>query len=112
MTPGTVIVSILLLGVVVLAIRSIIRQKKAVKACGGDIEETEDGLVIRGGKPLTGGKALGCNDHRIVMSMATAAVGSTKEIFVTDPMSINKSYPDFFEDYNSLGGKADVIDLG
>ena len=85
---------------------------QAVKACGGDIEETEDGLVIRGGKPLTGGKALGCNDHRIVMSMATAAVGSTKEIFVTDPMSINKSYPDFFEDYNSLGGKADVIDLG
>ena len=85
---------------------------QAVNACGGDIEETEDGLIIRGVKALKGGKALGCNDHRIVMSMATAAVGSEKEIYVTDPMSINKSYPDFFEDYNSLGGKADVIDLG
>lgn len=85
---------------------------QAVNACGGDIEETEDGLIIRGVKALKGGKALGCNDHRIVMSMATAAVGSEKEIYVTDPMSINKSYPDFFKDYNSLGGKADVIDLG
>ena len=85
---------------------------QAVKACGGDIEETEDGLIIRGVKALKGGKTLGCNDHRIVMSMATAAVGSEKEIYVTDPMSINKSYPDFFKDYNSLGGKADVIDLG
>ena len=85
---------------------------QAVNACGGDIEETEDGLIIRGEKSLKGGKALGCNDHRIVMSMATAAVGSEKEIYVTDPMRLNKSYPVFFKDYNSLGGKADVIDLG
>lgn len=85
---------------------------QAIKACGGDIEETKDGLIIRGAKALKGGKTLGCNDHRIVMSMAAAAVGSEKEIYVTDPMSINKSYPDFFEDYNSLGGKANVIDMG
>lgn len=84
----------------------------AIKACGGDIQEREDGLVIRGVSALRGGKTLGCNDHRIVMSMATAAVGSQGEIYVTDPMSINKSYPDFFKDYNSLGGKADVIHLG
>lgn len=85
---------------------------QALKACGGNIDETDDGLVIRGVKALKGGKTLGCNDHRIVMSMAAAAAGSEKEIYVTDPMSINKSYPDFFKDYNSLGGKADVIDLG
>lgn len=35
MTAGTVIVSILLICVVALAIRSIVRQKKAAKACGG-----------------------------------------------------------------------------
>lgn len=85
---------------------------QALKACGGDIEETGDGLLIKGTEALSGGKTLGCNDHRIVMSMAAAAVGSRKEIYATDPMSINKSYPDFFEDYNSLGGKADVINLG
>ena len=57
MTPGTVIVSILLLGVVVLAIRSIIRQKKAVKACGG-----------------CGGSCAGCNFfHSMTSSQAKAS---------------------------------------
>ena len=57
MTPGTVIVSILLLGVVVLAIRSIIRQKKAAKACGG-----------------CGGSCAGCTGcHSMTCSQAKAS---------------------------------------
>ena len=76
---------------------------------GADITETEDGLIINGVPELSGGKAEGYNDHRIVMSLAAAAVKSRGDIIISDMESINKSYPSFFEDYRSLGGKADVI---
>lgn len=58
-----------------------------------------------------GGNTNGFNDHRIVMSAATCAAGLDGEILCTDAMSINKSYPEFFNDYNSIGGKADVLDI-
>lgn len=76
---------------------------------GADIEETPDGLVINGVDSLRGGLAEGCNDHRIVMSLSTAAARCDGIIEITDMESINKSYPSYFEDYVRLGGKADVI---
>lgn len=74
-------------------------------------KETDDGLEIVGGK-VNGGKVKGCNDHRIVMSFAVLAQAANGAVEIDDAQSINKSYPNFFEDYNSLGGKADVINLG
>ncbi len=76
---------------------------------GADIAETADGLVIDGKPRLKGGSAEGYNDHRIVMSLTTAAAGCEEDIILTDMESVNKSYPSFFEDYRSLGGIADVI---
>ena len=76
---------------------------------GAKIEETEDGFVIEGVKALRGGEVEGYNDHRIVMSMAVAAAACGEDIIISDMESINKSYPSFFEDYQSLGGIKDVI---
>lgn len=76
-----------------------------IKALGGEASETPDGLIIVGKNQFNGGFAEGCNDHRIVMSLAIAALKSNGNITVTDRESINKSYPDFFEVYQSLGGK-------
>ena len=76
---------------------------------GADIRETDDGLIINGVEKLTGGSVEGYNDHRIVMSLATAAVKADGDIIISDMESINKSYPSFFEDYKKLGGNADVI---
>ena len=45
-----------------------------LRRLGARVEETADGLRIHGGGPLTGGEVDGCNDHRIVMSMAVAAL--------------------------------------
>ncbi|MDE7390548.1 MAG: 3-phosphoshikimate 1-carboxyvinyltransferase [Lachnospiraceae bacterium] len=75
--------------------------------CGAKISETEDGLIIDGVESLDGGFAEGFNDHRIVMSMAVAALKSKNEITVSDRESITKSYSEFFEDYNSVGGKSE-----
>lgn len=76
---------------------------------GADIKETDDGLIINGVKKLKSGIVDGFNDHRIVMSMAVAAICAEGDVIISDMESINKSYPTFFEDYKKLGGSADVI---
>ncbi len=75
--------------------------------CGAKVEQTDDGLLIEGGKALKGSFVEGCNDHRIVMSMAIAALGCDGEVTVSDRESITKSYTEFFDDYNSIGGLSD-----
>lgn len=78
---------------------------------GGKVKELSSGLEITGVSSLKGGKVNGYNDHRIVMSAAVCAARSDEDITATFAMSINKSYPDFYIDYNSIGGKANVLDL-
>lgn len=78
---------------------------------GGKVKELSDGLEIAGVSSLKGGNVNGYNDHRIVMSAAVCAARSDEDITATFAMSINKSYPDFYIDYNSIGGKANVLDL-
>ena len=82
-----------------------------LRRLGGDISETDDGLIIRSGKMIKGGEIKGYNDHRIVMSFSVAALRAESDVIIDDAQSINKSYPNFFEDYNNLGGEADVIDV-
>ena len=65
---------------------------------GAKISETEDGLIIDGVKTLSSGEVEGYNDHRIVMSLAVAAVRCEGEITISDMESVKKSYPSFFED--------------
>ncbi len=77
---------------------------EALSRVGVAITEQPDGLIIRGGHPLSGGEVEGCNDHRIVMSMAVAALGATAPITVTDSESVAKSWPTFFEDFQAIGG--------
>ena len=59
---------------------------------------------------LSGGRAEGCNDHRIVMSMAVAALRCTGPVTIQDAQSVAKSWPDFFTDFTHLGGNAHVFD--
>lgn len=71
-----------------------------------------DSIEIEGKKDIVGGTTQGFNDHRIVMSMAVLASKTKNGITVSDMQAINKSYPDFFDIYKSLGGQADVINMG
>ena len=81
-----------------------------LRALGGSAEEYPDRLVVHGGG-LRGGDAQGANDHRIVMAAAVAALGCGEKVCVTDAHAINKSYPDFFDELNKLGGRCNV-DMG
>lgn len=78
-----------------------------LKALGAEIRELPEGLVIRGGKRLRGGRVDSCGDHRIAMSAAVAAGICTGTVTVGGAECVAKSYPRFWADYEALtGGKA------
>ncbi len=76
-----------------------------LKKLGANIENKNDYVIIKGGKPLKSNVTLnGWNDHRVVMSLAVLC-STLNNTTITDATSVNKSYPKFFEDFNKIGGK-------
>lgn len=74
-----------------------------INGLGGCCRKTADGLVIRGGS-LKGGKASSAGDHRIAMAAAVLAAGCDSPVELDDEHCAAKSYPDFWRDYDALGG--------
>ena len=75
-------------------------------ALGADVTEGPDFLEIRGRETLSGGVTVDSfNDHRIAMMAAIAATRCEKPITVLGAECVAKSYPNFWDDYESLGGK-------
>lgn len=79
---------------------------------GAAVSETDDGFVIWSDNEMVGKVIEGYNDHRIVMSSAILSCECTLPVDITDYKAVEKSYPHFFEDFNSLGGNANVINDG
>ena len=75
---------------------------------GATVSVNEDGLDIAGYAMLRGATVEGVNDHRIVMAAAIAATVADGPVTITDAQAVNKSYPDFFRDFEKLGGKVHV----
>lgn len=80
-----------------------------LNSIGADITENEDSLIIRGRPTLRGGTADGCNDHRIVMALAAVSAACETDLVITGAHAVEKSYPGFFEHFNSLGGETYVL---
>ncbi|MBQ4347527.1 MAG: 3-phosphoshikimate 1-carboxyvinyltransferase [Firmicutes bacterium] len=75
-----------------------------LKALGAKVYELPDGLKIEGSAKLSGGEVFSANDHRIVMAAAVAAANCEREVIIRGAEAVEKSYPGFFADYNSIGG--------
>ncbi len=73
-----------------------------LKAMGADVTETEDGMIIRGGRPLHGAVVDSHKDHRIAMTFAVAALAAEGETEILDADCVNISYPAFYEDLGRL----------
>lgn len=71
---------------------------------GADVQETADGMIIKGGKPLSGASFDTYNDHRIAMSMAVCALVCAGESEIKDTDVVAISYPNFFDTLSQLGG--------
>lgn len=80
-----------------------------LEALGARVTELPEGLSIQGGGKLQGGSVDGQGDHRIVMSAAIASVLCEHDVVISGAEAVQKSYPDFFEDFLTLGGDAHVI---
>lgn len=74
-------------------------------ALGGKVEQTDDGLLITGSS-LVGGTVNSCNDHRIAMAAAMASILCKEEVTILDAQAVEKSYPQFWEDFERLQREA------
>ena len=72
---------------------------------GADVTELPEGLIIRGGRPLTGGTVSAWGDHRIAMASAVAAGICQSPVEICGSQCTAKSYPRFWEDLASLKGE-------
>ena len=80
--------------------------RETLKSGGIAAYEKKDGKMIVEGGDVKGGVYDGANDHRIVMSAAVLSAVASGDSIINGCEAVNKSYPNFFEDYNLLGGKA------
>lgn len=74
-----------------------------LQALGGKAEATENTLTICG-TGLSGGTVDSKNDHRIAMSAAIASTVCKEPVTVLGSQCVEKSYPEFWEEFISLGG--------
>jgi 3-phosphoshikimate 1-carboxyvinyltransferase len=68
-----------------------------LRAMGGQVAETEDGLEIVGGVPLHGARLDSFGDHRIAMAFAIAGLFAEGETTITGTACVATSYPGFYE---------------
>ncbi|NLG95321.1 MAG: 3-phosphoshikimate 1-carboxyvinyltransferase, partial [Acetomicrobium flavidum] len=73
-----------------------------LKALGAQIQETDDGWIIKGRKTLSGGRAKSFGDHRVAMAMAVAGLVATGPVCIEDEECVSISYPGFFDDLTEL----------
>lgn len=70
---------------------------------GVEIEELEDGMVINGKAPITGGiKVKSYGDHRIAMALAIAGLVADEAVTILNSDVINTSFPQFESLLSSL----------
>ena len=74
-----------------------------LKRMGADVEPTDDGMIIHGGRPLHGATINPHLDHRIAMSFAIAALAADGETRIQDADCVKISYPGFYTDLEGLG---------
>ena len=73
-----------------------------LSAMGADVTETEDGMIIRGGRPLHGAVIESHLDHRIAMTFAVTALCAEGIIQINGAECVNISYPQFYQDLENL----------
>lgn len=68
---------------------------------GMDVALEDDVMTVRGGS-LSGGTIDSCNDHRITMAAAIAALAASGPVTITNAQAVTKSYPRFWDDLDSI----------
>lgn len=73
-----------------------------LKNMGAEIEELEDGMVIKGKTKLKGANIKTFNDHRIAMAFSVASLISEGKLNLDNTACIDISFPGYFDLINNL----------
>ena len=68
-----------------------------LRAMGGNITPTDDGMIIEGTGALKGAHINSHLDHRIAMAFAIAGLAAEGDTVIGDSQCVDVSYPAFFE---------------
>ena len=79
-----------------------------LKKMGADIEEREDGLIIRKSK-LKGAVVNGHDDHRVVMALALAGMVASNETIIESAEAASVTYESFLEDFKNIGANIEIV---
>ena len=74
----------------------------AIRALGGTVETTPDGMVVKGSGALSGGTADSAGDHRIAMASAVAGLAAAAPVEIRGWDAVAVSYPGFLSDLQDL----------
>lgn len=82
--------------------------RRELAAVGADIEETLDGLVIKGGRPLRASRLNGHGDHRVVMALAVAGLAIPGRTEIDTAEAVGITFPNFVGLMQSAGASMQV----
>lgn len=71
---------------------------------GIQVDETDDGAVVHGGR-FNGGTVQSHGDHRVAMSLALAGTIAADEVIVEDVNAVDTSFPGFCECMTAIGAQ-------
>jgi len=77
---------------------------RELKKIGLDVEEKDDGMVIKKSSELIPAELNSENDHRLFMAFSIAGM-FVGECTVSDPDAVKVSYPEFISDLVNVGAK-------
>ena len=83
--------------------------REELEKLGADVEELEDGLIVRESK-LHGAILDGHADHRVVMALAIAGTHIEGETTIEGAEAMDITYPGFAEALAGLGGDVACVD--
>ena len=75
---------------------------RALKKMNVDVEELEDGIIIKGAQRLGATSVNSYGDHRVAMALTIAGLVSQGEMNIENTECINTSFPEFFDTLNKL----------
>jgi 3-phosphoshikimate 1-carboxyvinyltransferase len=82
--------------------------KAFLTAMGASVQETEDGLLIEGGRPLHGATVHCGGDHRIAMAAGVAALAASSPTTILGADCVAVSFPDFWRELDGITGGGSV----
>jgi 3-phosphoshikimate 1-carboxyvinyltransferase len=75
-----------------------------LRKLGADVEELDDGMIIRGKETLKGARCSSWGDHRIAMALGVAATRAQGITEIEDAECVSVSFPGFFDVMRRLRG--------